>query len=251
MDLLDFLNSSEKPYQEGLRLYKKYRTNPSRDNFFNSVADAAPGTLHHNHLLHDLRKILRKLPASSKLVNAPKAKDIKPSKPNKPITGEKPTGERQSARFYNSEFVDVAKLSQEGKERYKRNSEITKKMGRLHIEMQDAENDEERKNIAIAVDALNKEKQDNWDIIKRELGKEHLPKPSDDEKKEETEKRKPSSKEILAADKRLKTVNININRVQREIDKGGLKEAKIKEKKLKIESWENEKVELLKILENA
>ena len=253
MNLQEYLKSPAKDYQTGLQLYKKYRKDSSKDAFFNSVQTSKPGNLHYNLLIDQLHKISLSLPPEVKA--APETASAKTFR--SPIKADQAPG--QKSRFYNSDLLDVKQLPEESQKLYFRNQEITKKMARLHVELQDAKTDEERKILAAALDSLNTEREKNWSIIKKKnpetassaKAEEQTATEPPTHDESETQATAITPAEMLKTQRQIDNIKINISRNEKDIDSGRFNHLKVKEKKSKIKAWKEELTRLQKIVESV
>ncbi len=72
-EIIRFLSTPNQPYEKGLALYHKVKTDSSKDGFFTQVQSAPKGSLHHNLLISELKAAARILRDTTPPKQAPQA----------------------------------------------------------------------------------------------------------------------------------------------------------------------------------
>ena len=249
MDIKLWINDPNRSYKTGLEIYHKVKRDKQKDAFFNSVSNAAPGSLHHNLLLKAIKNAHRIILANGIQLPA----DKKPPLPTKPITTiplslVKPTHEgADKARFVHNELIDVKSLPPHMQNKYIRNQQITREMAGLHQKLKEPSTDSQRQATAESIQQLFIERRNNWKDLDAYVqgpsgaSSEDAPSPSAGMR----EQKDPDlAKRALVANQRVKTVKINIARVEKELQKKDLSAAKVKARKSRLAAWKKELLEL-------
>jgi hypothetical protein len=261
MNTKEWINNPKRTYKDGLAIYHKVKRNKDKDAFLNSVGDAASGSIHFNLLLQEVKNAYRIL-----LANNPEADQPSPKpQPGKPITtaklvlGKKTKApevgsQTTKAKFVYNEMVDVKSLPADLQRLYFRNQDITREVAGLHQQLKAATSDDSRVLLAGQLESLFSERAANWTQIDRFAGVDASDQKQGGETEQETDtvtdslSNKELAKQMLEAQKRLKTVKINISRVEKELTNDNLSASKVKSRKARLKVWKAELDDLESVL---
>ena len=258
MDIKAWLTNQNRSYKDGLAIYQNIKRNNKKDAFFSSINDASPHSLHMNLLLQEIQTALR-----ISLANTTTQTPIKPP-PGKPITTRKLTLEKRTtpvthkndnSKYVYNEIVDVKSLPENLQKLYFRNQEITRKLSGLHQQLKIATTDQTRALAAGQIDALFVERKSNWQQIDSLASDKPTQtptakiEPDTSNQTPQTASNKQLAKDMLEAQRRLKTVKINVSRVEKELSNTSLQPSKVKSKKSRLKIWKSEMDDLQKQLE--
>jgi len=221
-------------YLQGLKLYDAVKTENSRDDFFAITKNATPTALQQNILAKTLSTMLRRLPPTPNIE----------TKPIQVQTESKP-------QFIEGLNIDVDKLPEEAKIKYKQIKEITIKLNELHQRLKQATSNKEREPIAKQLALLNQTRQEHWlqinDFIKNPQNHE-----TKDQNTQTKTPKPPTAKELITATRRQKIVRDNIARAKRELENPeNLSERQLENRKRSLENWETELQKITKMLLDA
>ena len=249
MDIKQWINDPNRSYKAGLEIYHKIKRDKQKDTFFNSVGEAAPGSLHHNLLLKAIKNAHRIITANGIKVPA----DKKAPLPSKPITtdpldlGKGSHDGTTRARFVLNEMIDVKSLPPPLQKKFIRNQQITREMAGLHQKLKGPASNDQRKQVAESIHQLFNERTQNWKELDAYVGSS--PKASDNVSENpptgEHQQDDPDlAKRALVANQRVKTVKINIARVEKELKNKELSAQKRKARQSRLTEWKKELQEL-------
>lgn len=221
-DLNDYLQSPEKEYAEGVRLYEKYAGNDKFLAFFRQDLKAEPGSMQFNMLIQRLKNKLRVLSSMAPeaiVVNEVNARST-------PIKIQKLALRKPDAAEMK---LDPDSMPEDIRQLYKINQDLHIQIAGAHAAVKSSKTDEERKfNLSNAVE-WQEQKDRNWSRINdwlKETGKT-----TSAEKTPEVNK-----------EKRIATLQRNIRRIEKELREktAGVKAEKLKKKKQNLMSWKKE-----------
>lgn len=255
--IIKWINNPERKYTDGLAIYHKIKRSKDKDAFFNSQSNPAPGSLHFNLLMQEIKNAHRVLLAKGHQFE----EKPKPPAVGKPITTAplklakkipdvaKP--ESGHTKYVFNELVDVKSLPDNLQQKYFQNQQITRDLAGLHQQLKSATSDKDRIVIAGNIEQLFSERIANWTDIDAFAGVDITSaKPTTQDVQKEVGEHSPQvlAQKLLDSKKRLDTVKINISRVEKEIASGKLTPSKISSREARLKVWLQEKLDLENVL---
>ncbi len=222
MNIENWLADPQRSYADGLAIYNKFKKDNSQDSFFNSNENPAPKSIHFNLLIAAIQTVKRIL--EQRGINT------------KTIATE-PGQQLEKRKFFLEDAIDVKSLPPDIQQRYIANQEITRSLAGLHQQLKAADSNQNRKELAETIAMQNKQRQENWKLIQAAA---HAP----DTQIEAAAPKQTTPSDALEMNRRMKTVQINISRAQREIQTAGLDSKRLKARKEKVKQWQQELADL-------
>ena len=236
MTIKEWISNPARSYKEGLAIYHRIKRNSGKDSFFNSVDNPPTGSLHYNLLFQAIKSAYRLMLSSDEL-----DKTIVDAE-TKPITTQALSLDKRKFVLY--DIVDVKSLPPDLQKLFFQNQDITRELSGLHQQLKSSGSDEQRKELAEKIVQLFDLRKANWQVLdnfstgdQEDPGKESV-----------ADQQVVSAQEILAAERRMDTLRINISWVNKELLEKELSEAKIQVRQKKLLALQNEQQGLSNIL---
>jgi len=160
--LQTWLNTENKNFEEGVKLYELYKITKKHDQFFKAAISAGPTSLHFKILITQLQKAVYRLKTNQQEENK-SAQQTKVSQPVAPeftqISGKK------SVRIDDNPYIRVEDLPEDLQLKYKENKTLYKDMAGIHAEMKQAKTNQERKELAEKLKQVEEKQTANWKKI--------------------------------------------------------------------------------------
>lgn len=217
--LRQWLGNPKRNYDEGVKLYLKLRTDLKFDNFFQSVKNAEPSSLHSNMLVQKLSNILRIEEAK------PQPKTAQPEAPKVDISKAKPITvdpiplktKKLFPKIDDNPFIRIEELPEDLKALYENEVQPkAKEIAHYHEAAKVANTDEARKEAINMAAELEDKKAAAWKQIDDWWRVNKLGDGKPEEKPAEPEKVN-VGKKAIELQARIDDLNTNINRAEKEL----------------------------------
>lgn len=235
MDIKSFLSNPNRSFADGLAFYQQVKTSKEYDDFFLKAGNPLPGSLAFNILDKQLARALRKL-------HYQHPESLSPEGPSKqPISVKIIAAAKQPVSKVASNsmlidlpgFVNVNDLPDEIKQAYLDNKKHFTYLAGLRQQLAACKNNEDRKSIAEQISAVNVLKETNWQRINAFTSGKESPPVADPSAPDPVQ-------EALVADRRIRTLKINISRAEKEVNTNKLKGKKLETRLASLASWRQE-----------
>lgn len=165
-DVRNWLQDPNRSYEVGVQIYEQFAPAKSAAqlNFFKQNLDAQAGSLHFNQLFQKVSAILPKVECLEASDSLPSEKvqqiEIKPT-----VFAKKEIPPFKDAHRFDVQLDDVNKLPEDLQEKYKENQLLVAELASLRADLEHADSDEARKELADEICLKDDIRAANWEAI--------------------------------------------------------------------------------------